>query len=525
MRWSSISQASPSILQVALTPGTTSWERARRSKKHCSGSTSSGKRAWRRRAVDMRHLDRASAPRLKGMQQDEAGAVGEEIRRRRGRAGEPQRAVRFADDLRRPWQFAIRRPAERIEGHPEAGLRLMHRQIGQLRAGGIPAAVAHQKGDAAQRLGRRCSGSSAVPRSPGLPRPARPELDALGQWLRRAEQCDCPIKHFRRVAPCTVYQYNFSAVYRSGSRRVSIEACGSPSNSTMYLSRDNRWRQRRKRGVIDEKSKPGRFTGRRAVVTGASAGIGCATALRFAAEGARVGLVARRREPLEAAGRGDRGRRRRGSAFCRPTAPSSPKIAAAMDAAADALGRSGHRRIECRDRASRPGRSGRPTRPRDLGPPADDQPDRPVPRPASMARAISWPPAAARSSASARTVGYLGMATNEPAYSASKGGILRDDEGDGDRLRSAQYPGQHGDPRLHRHADERARHGGCEGTRLLEQPDSHRAAPARPRNAPRRSSGSPPTRRATASAPRSSSMAAKPRSSIAMTPLMRPIGE
>lgn len=45
--------------------------------------------------------------------------------------------------------------------------------------------------------------------------------------------------------------------------------------------------------------QPGRFKGRRAVVTGASAGIGRATALRFGAEGARVALIARRREPLE----------------------------------------------------------------------------------------------------------------------------------------------------------------------------------------------------------------------------------
>ena len=44
---------------------------------------------------------------------------------------------------------------------------------------------------------------------------------------------------------------------------------------------------------------PGRFTGKRAVVTGASSGIGRATAKRLVAEGCRVALIARGQERLQ----------------------------------------------------------------------------------------------------------------------------------------------------------------------------------------------------------------------------------
>jgi len=44
----------------------------------------------------------------------------------------------------------------------------------------------------------------------------------------------------------------------------------------------------------------GRFTGKRAIITGASKGIGRATAIRFAREGGRVGLISRSKADLEA---------------------------------------------------------------------------------------------------------------------------------------------------------------------------------------------------------------------------------
>ena len=59
-----------------------------------------------------------------------------------------------------------------------------------------------------------------------------------------------------------------------------------------------------------------------AIVTGASSGIGRALALRLGAEGYRVGLIARRREELEAAASaivaGRRHGRRRGRRCRRP---------------------------------------------------------------------------------------------------------------------------------------------------------------------------------------------------------------
>jgi NAD(P)-dependent dehydrogenase (short-subunit alcohol dehydrogenase family) len=81
----------------------------------------------------------------------------------------------------------------------------------------------------------------------------------------------------------------------------------------------------------------GRLPGKRAIVTGASLGIGRATALRFAQEGARVGLIARRREALDevAAAIADTG----GEALVLPADVSDEaQVAGAIDRAAATWG-------------------------------------------------------------------------------------------------------------------------------------------------------------------------------------------
>jgi NAD(P)-dependent dehydrogenase (short-subunit alcohol dehydrogenase family) len=166
----------------------------------------------------------------------------------------------------------------------------------------------------------------------------------------------------------------------------------------------------------------GRFTGKRAVVTGASKGIGRATAVRLAAEGAKVALIARGRPGLDDVGAGIR--EAGGECLVLPADCSvEDEIHAAIDRAGDAWGGLdiivSNAAIETPD--------------------ADDRIDR-----ISLAawdRLITTnlngqfltckygvPHLLAAGGGAIVTLGSncgsLGLAFNEPAYSASKGGIF-----------------------------------------------------------------------------------------------------
>ena len=165
----------------------------------------------------------------------------------------------------------------------------------------------------------------------------------------------------------------------------------------------------------------GRFSGRRAIVTGASSGIGRATAVRLAREGARVGLIARGREGLDAV-----------AAEIGPDAEvlvlpadctDEASIAGAIDAAAAAFGgldivvsNAGIELLGQDDRVDR----------------LDVDVWRRLIRNNLDGQFLACKHGARHLLTAGggamvllgSNCGFLGMATNEPAYSASKGGVF-----------------------------------------------------------------------------------------------------
>ena len=165
----------------------------------------------------------------------------------------------------------------------------------------------------------------------------------------------------------------------------------------------------------------GRFAEKRAVVTGASAGIGHATATRLAAEGAKVALVARRREPLEAVAAAiieNGGEVLALAADC----TDEKEVASAIDAAAERWGGLdivvSNAGIELLGEDNRVDRLDRTIWDRLIT--------------TNLTGQFLTCKHGARHLLAAgggaivclgSNCGHLGMATNEPAYSASKGGI------------------------------------------------------------------------------------------------------
>ncbi|HEX7473463.1 MAG TPA: SDR family NAD(P)-dependent oxidoreductase [Candidatus Limnocylindrales bacterium] len=165
----------------------------------------------------------------------------------------------------------------------------------------------------------------------------------------------------------------------------------------------------------------GRFSGRRAIVTGASSGIGRATALRLAREGARVALIARGRPGLDAVAAeiGADAEVLVLPADC----TDETSIAGAIDAAAEAFGgldivvsNAGIELLGQDDRVDR----------------LDVDVWRRLIRNNLDGQFLACKHGARHLLTAGggamvllgSNCGFLGMATNEPAYSASKGGVF-----------------------------------------------------------------------------------------------------